>query len=504
MRKIIIILVLVIGFLSHASSVVDAGSCMSSQCAAWDCKFTCTKFRGCFSACKCTDYLIAGGDQSQCGTKYCGPGTYVCNRPGGCCDFGPVSTPAPEPEPDPPAPPEPTAIPTPIPTSTPTPTPTPIPVGTITARAVRINAQDTSCGTIKAVPTTAGQVNGTTLQFTPSSASQPPSQTQSGANYVTFANILAGWYSVDPVPPTVDWMSARPCWTNLTNGATGEGLSNTLPANQTIQWDIGYTLGTAWLQTQGGDVYASGNLRSYIPNVTPRVFSRDGTGGYPGIVTYGTSYDLDSSPFSSGGTLVSSKNWQVHATQAVVDYYDYFYRRFGAPTVTDNDSFPSLLSVAKPASRATPYYIAGNMTTFGDWTVATGENIVFIVTGNVTIGGKINITGDGFVAFIVNGNIIVNSSVGVSALSTASVLDGMYIVSPTGTFQTGLSTAAATARFVGKGMFIAGNFLLERDLELVSGNTASSAELFIYDPQLLITLPDSMKDTSVSWQEVAP
>lgn len=392
-----------------------------------------------------------------------------------------------------------TATPTPIP-----PTPTPIPVGTITARAVQITAADTSCAAIKAVPITAGQINGTTFQFSASSASQPPAQTQSGANYVTFANILAGWYSLSPVPPTANWAYARPCWTNITIGTTGEGLSQTLGANQTIAWDIGYTLGTAWLQTQGGDVYASGNLRSYIPNVTPRVFSSNGTGGYPGIVTYGTSYDLDSSPLSTGGTLVSSKNWQVNATRVAIDYYDYFYRRFGAPTATDNNSFPNLLSVAKPASRAKPHYIAGDMTTFGDWTVTTGETIIFIVTGNVTIGGKINITGDGFVAFIVNGNIIVNSTVGVSALSTASVLDGMYIVSPTGTFQTGPSTSSGSERFVGKGMFIAGNFLLERDLELVGANTASSAELFIYDPQLLFTLPDSMKDTSVSWQEVAP
>ena len=289
-------------------------------------------------------------------------------------------------------------------TSTPVPTSTPISLGTIQARAVQVTQADTSCTAIRAVPTTAGQINNTILQFTRSSASAPPAQMQSGANYVTFANILTGWYTVDSVLPTIDWMYSRACWNNLTTGTTGEGLSQTLGANQTIRWDIGYTLGTAWLQTQGGDVYASGNVRSYIPNVTPRVFSRDGTGGYPGIVTYGTSYDLDSSPLSTGGTLVSSTNWQVNATQTAVDYYDYFYRRFDSPTATDNDSFPNLLSVAKPASRAKPYYIAGDMTTFGDWTVTTGENIIFIVTGNVTIGGKINITGDGFAAFIVNGN----------------------------------------------------------------------------------------------------
>ena len=80
-------------------------------------------------------------------------------------------------------------------TSTPVPTSTPIALGTIQARAVQVTADDTSCTAIRAVPTTAGQINNTILQFTPSSASAPPAQLQSGANYVTFANILTGWYT---------------------------------------------------------------------------------------------------------------------------------------------------------------------------------------------------------------------------------------------------------------------------------------------------------------------
>jgi len=85
----------------------------------------------------------------------------------------------------------------------------------------------------------------------------------------------------------------RPCWHNQTTGATGEGLTQTLVDNQTIRWDIGYTLGSAWVQAEGGDVYASGSLRSYIPDVTPRVFTTDGDGGFPGVVTYGTTYDFE-------------------------------------------------------------------------------------------------------------------------------------------------------------------------------------------------------------------
>lgn len=62
------------------------------------------------------------------------------------------------------------------------------PIGTIQARAVEVTPADTSCAAITAVPTTGGNIDGTTLGFTPSSASQPTAQTQTGAKYVTFTN----------------------------------------------------------------------------------------------------------------------------------------------------------------------------------------------------------------------------------------------------------------------------------------------------------------------------
>ena len=182
-------------------------------------------------------------------------------------------------------------------TTAPTDPPAAIPqFGDIQVRAVQVNPSDTSCTAIRAVLTTDGQVNGATHQFTLSSASQPAAQVQAGANYVTFSNVAAGSYTVDPSPPTADWAYVRACTTNLDNSTYGEGLSRTLPAAALLRWDIGYTLGTAWVQAQGGDVYSSGAIRSYLPAVTPRVFIGDGTGGYPGVMTYGTSYDFDSDP----------------------------------------------------------------------------------------------------------------------------------------------------------------------------------------------------------------
>lgn len=202
-------------------------------------------------------------------------------------------------------------------------------IGDIEVRAVRVDSSDTSCAVIRAVPTTDGQVNGTIHRFPPSSASNPAPRTQVGANYVQFSNITAGSYTVDPAPPTADWAYVRACSRNLDNGTNAEGLSRNLPAGALLRWDIGYTLGTAWVQAQGGDVYSSGAIRSYIPAVTPRVFITDGTGGYPGVLMYGTSVDLDSDPFESGADLISADNWQVNTSRASVNYYDYFYRRFG-------------------------------------------------------------------------------------------------------------------------------------------------------------------------------
>ncbi|MBI3738486.1 MAG: hypothetical protein HY258_05515 [Chloroflexi bacterium] len=172
------------------------------------------------------------------------------------------------------------------------------------------------------------------------------------------------------------------------------------------------------------------------------------------MVTYGTSYDFDSDTLSQGSTLVSRTNWLVNATRATVNYYDLFYHRFGSPTTAD---YTNPVLVSQPASRATPYYVLGDMTTSGDWSVGSGQTILFIVNGNLTIGGRITITGTGFVGFIVNGNIVVDSAVGTTVGSATPVVDGVYIVSPTGTFRTGASTAAATAKFVGRGMFIAGD-----------------------------------------------
>lgn len=223
-----------------------------------------------------------------------------------------------------------------------------------------------SCATIEAVPTTDSQINGTIHAFTSSSAGNPPPQTQSGANYVTFNNVVTGSYTLASILPSANWVLARACWTNTTTGASGEGLSASFAGGQTLRWDVGYTYGTAWVQTGGGDAYASGVMKSYIPLVTPRVFNLDGASNYPGVVLYGTDYDFDPDTSSKGPSLVSSTNWLVNASRTTTDFYQLFYNRFGAPTTA---------TTTPPFDNLTGYCFLSNLLVNNNKTTDTPTNI---------------------------------------------------------------------------------------------------------------------------------
>jgi hypothetical protein len=232
-----------------------------------------------------------------------------------------------------------------------------------------VNKDDTSCN---AVRNSSVGVGGTVHQFTPSSKTQPDPQTQSGTAYSIFGGLRPGPYTINSQAPP-GYVFARACWTSvLDTPPSGEGLFHTLSPADTLTWNLGYTLGTQWAQVQGGDVYASATLQSYIPvGATPRSFILNGNGGYPGVATYGVDYYFDSSGLTHGETWVSSKNWLVNDTAPATDFYQLMYRQFGSPTTVDyvNPTSP----IAKPPSRATPYYVTGDMTTSGDWMVGAGS-----------------------------------------------------------------------------------------------------------------------------------
>ena len=240
--------------------------------------------------------------------------------------------------------------------------------GTIQARAMQVSSSDTSCTAVR----NGTGIGGTVHQFTPSSASQPAPKTQSGSSYVVFNSLIPGSYTISSQPPS-EYVLARACWTDSASGTSGEGLSYTLSPADTLTWDLGYTSGVAWSQVQGGDVYAGATLQSYVPVLTsPRAFILDGAGGYPGIAVYGQNYNFDSSGATHGQTWVSSKNWLVNDMAPATDFYQLMYRQFGsAPTAVDYTD--PISPITQPASRVTPYYVTGDMTTSGDWMVGAGS-----------------------------------------------------------------------------------------------------------------------------------
>ena len=149
----------------------------------------------------------------------------------------------------------------------------------------------------------------------------------------------------------------------------------------------------------------------------------------------------------------------------------------------------------------------------GNWSIPTGQSYVFLVNGNLTINGRINFVGTGFIAFIVKDDINISPGIGTTFSSATPVLEGIYIAS--GTLHTGVNGGPGepnyfpgAERFVGKGIFIAGGVSLERDLSTAdagtTANDTNAAELFIYNPELLLRMPESFKDVPIAWEEVGP
>jgi hypothetical protein len=188
--------------------------------------------------------------------------------------------------------------------------------GTITAVAREV----TSDQTCTAVSNSTTGIAGTRFEFAVGSQNRPPAQIQSGNTPVTFASQPVGSYTLVHTLPSSEYALSTPCI--YRNGVlTAYGDNAYLPSGGTLEWRLGFTRGTAWAQTQGGDVYVSGTLRSYVPTLaSPRVFSLDNDQGYPGLVTYGTSFDFDNNWALTGAGYVSTENWLTNSTRTTTDY----------------------------------------------------------------------------------------------------------------------------------------------------------------------------------------
>lgn len=370
--------------------------------------------------------------------------------------------------------------------------------GTISAIGKEIDSSATSCDDVNL---SNDYVSPITFDLSPSVL--PGSQIQTGSDYVTWTDVNPGTYTLSVSPPS-GYVVKFMCWQrSFTSPLTGDGPSASLVNGESLTWyGIGLSLGTPWVQTEGGDVLVATNIQAHLADtVVPREFNTAGTaGGYPGVVSYGTSYDFNPLSTDTGSNLVSANGWLVRESSLPMyskDWYNTFAQKYDLSGNSQSYTGP-----AEPASSAVPYYVNGN-TSVGNWTVGNGENIVLFVNGDLSITGTITTSGTGFVAFIVSGDISVASTVGVAYTSSVPSLEGLYVTN--GTFSTGTSQLGVQ-RLVTHGTFIANAFQLQRDLATAGGgqNHTTASELFTYDPQLMFNMPDEFRDIRLKWEETAP
>ena len=360
-----------------------------------------------------------------------------------------------------------------------------------------VNASDRSCTALA----TAATLNGTVLII------DGVLKTQTAGATLTWADKAAGQYTISGAPPG-QYATGNTC-VSQNSGAYIQGVSGTLTADGTVNFLVGYMPQSGWVQTVGGNVYTGNQLVSSIPSAaTNPYFSLAGAMGDAGMVTYGTSYDFSLITSDLGENNVSTKRWLMQHTNTSVDYYTQFATRMDVPGSAT--AIEDRTNVTKPTCSTSPcvLYADGDMTTAAGvpWSIGATEQMIVFVNGNVTINSPITITSGGFFALISHNGIYVNSTVGGTTGSTTPTLEGIYIAtnaSHTAVFATGDSNTTGRERLIVRGSVIADNFQLFRDLGTTI-NSTTPAEQFIFNPQLLFTMPDVMKEIPYVWQEVAP
>lgn len=289
--------------------------------------------------------------------------------------------------------------------------------------------------------------------------------------------------------------SAAPTWL--------QGASVFVPQNATANVVVGFGPILPWFKVTGGGNTYGNTIYSAMPLMVTTTLLFDGTTDasyYPGTVSSTTGVDFSDSPATSGLGNISKTNWNTDNALTPRDWYAFFSSR-----LTQASKTPYTLAGSKPAMEAGKnfsVYTAGDLMVTSPWVISDTDRIIMEVNGNLTINDTVNITGNGFIAFVVKGDISVNSGIGTSWDSTAPTIEGLYIAN--GTLRTGTTTTAGKERFVGKGIFIASTITPQRNLISVGHNKDAAADLFTYNPNLFMSMPDVLKDLSFVWQEVAP
>ena len=385
--------------------------------------------------------------------------------------------------------------PTPGPGPTPTPTPTPPP----------------SC-TVDLIPSSADVSMGSPLSLI---ASVVP---QDGT--VDSVNFISDNETVVTVDPASD--NSSPYVTDATGVAIGS--ANVVAAvimggvnRCTDTSAINITSPGPWWQVQDADIITNGNLSSLIPTTTcllpgcNPIFDLDGPGGYPGVPSYGGSYDFE---MGSGTGTVSSTGWLANSMTTLNKVYDYsYFEGLVRPDVEINE-------IIEPEIQGGYLIFQGNATRDyvwfkkqGDLTITGTANlqdrkVVLLVDGDLYLGrppaqsgSSIRVRdGSGFFMAIVSGDIIISPKAKIDPLTPQPVFEGIFLAE--GQIKTGTEGPELDEQLWIRGSVAAyGGVVLERDL---TDNSLTPAEFFEYGPDLLFTFPRDLTSRRYKWKEIAP
>ncbi len=262
--------------------------------------------------------------------------------------------------------------------------------------------------------------------------------------------------------------------------------------------------GKFW-QAINGDVIAAGSIRSLVPQDNYFLLKPGNTANdTPGIAFYGTSID-------TGQGSVSEKGWKVNSNiTGIYSSYNYSYFESKAPSEvrTKWGESPPQGLVNNPANpMSLSGLTTGNNSIFKDgyyWTKVNGnlqissssnfnQKLVLFVNGDVMINGDISLGTSGFLMIIASGNI--------SIMPDVTRVDGIFITN--GSFSTGTRGLRLDNQLKVNGTVVANSFLLQRSLPANIAQS-TSAELFEYRPNLVLSMPFVFYRKTFNWREVNP
>ena len=262
-----------------------------------------------------------------------------------------------------------------------------------------------------------------------------------------------------------------------------------------------------WWQVVDGDVTTSGSLISNIPttcgapNCAP-VLVKPGSGGYPGVASYRSSYDFSA---GTGQGSASAIGWLAQSGYITQTYsYEFFANLIPKDTVF-NPLSSSSVSSSELSSGATVssdgffwYKHSGDLTINSTLTMPSNRKVVLLVEGgNLNLGGNVLVNNSNSLFFAVVGKTDGGQRGNISLSTTTNRVEGLYLTE--GSFQTGISGQQLNVR--GSIAALNGMFL-QRDLGANNSNTPS--HVFTFEPIFMFVFPKSLSQYEIRWQEVSP